>query len=84
MPTEECHATISEVAKCFLETGLDRASAIVATLMISLPAWHSLLKDVSDNAALVVPILGAVWLMVQIYAKVGEIRARKYVTSQDQ
>ena len=84
MPTEQCHATISEVAKCFLETGLDKASAIVATLMISLPAWHSTLKDVSDNAALVVPILGAAWLMVQIYAKVGEIHARRIAVDRDE
>jgi len=84
MPTEQCHATISEVAKCFLETGLDKASAAVAILMISLPGWRSALKDVSDNAALVVPILGAIWLMVQIYAKIGEIRARKCVETQDE
>lgn len=84
MPTEQCHATISEVAKCFLETGLDKASAAVATLMISLPVWHSTLKDISDNAALIVPILGAIWLCVQIYAKIGEIRARKCVVDRDE
>jgi len=56
----------------------------VATLMISLPVWHSTLKDISDNAALIVPILGAIWLCVQIYAKIGEIRARKYGVDQNE
>jgi hypothetical protein len=33
------------------------------------PVWLPMLHEVSDFAALALPILGAVWLMVQIITK---------------
>ena len=33
---------------------------------LALPWWHTLLEEVSSGAALVMPILGAAWLLTQI------------------
>lgn len=44
----------------------DRATDAVAAGMVASPFWLPGLQDVSEIAALVVPILGAIWLIVQI------------------
>lgn len=41
------------------------------------PWWLPALQDVSSLASIVLPILGAAWLIVQIVAKVIEVRRKK-------
>jgi len=54
---------------------IDHSTSAVATAAVSSPLWLPSLKDVSDVAALLLPILGAVWLVVQIAGYI--IRHRK-------
>lgn len=49
---------------------MDRATSGVALASATTPWWLPNLQTVSDSAALALPILGVVWLLVQIGAKV--------------
>lgn len=40
------------------------------------PFWLPVLQTTSEVASIVLPILGAVWLLVQIVAKVIEMRRK--------
>lgn len=44
----------------------DRATDAIAAGAVSSPFWLPSLQHASEAAALVVPILGAIWLIVQI------------------
>lgn len=44
----------------------DRVTDGIAIAAVSSPVWLPFLQGVSEFAGLVVPILGAIWLMVQI------------------
>lgn len=41
------------------------------------PWWLPAIAGVSEFAAIILPILGAIWLAVQIWAKVTEVRRGK-------
>ena len=47
--------------------------AVVAAVS---PWWLPWLKTVSEDAALILPILGVLWLLLQIGLKVWEVRRR--------
>jgi len=49
---------------------MDKANAFIASGAILSPAWLPLLTNVSEVAALLLPVAGLVWLIVQIYSKV--------------
>jgi hypothetical protein len=49
----------------------DGVTGGVAFASILSPAW---LPYVSNLAALIAPVLGVIWLIVQIYAKIREIQ----------
>jgi len=40
------------------------------------PWWLPWLKHISDDAALILPILGVAWLLLQITLKILEVRRR--------
>jgi hypothetical protein len=44
----------------------DRVTDGVAVAAVTSPIWASMLQNVSEFAGLIVPILGAIWLLVQI------------------
>lgn len=48
---------------------VDKATDAVAGAAITSPLWYHWLEQVSTWAALVLPILGCIWLAVQIYSK---------------
>lgn len=77
MPTDECRVTIGEIIVACLQTAGDKANALVATAAMASPLWLPSLKSASAVAADLMPIVGLCWLGVQIYAKVGDIRARR-------
>lgn len=59
-------------------TTTDTLGASVGVSAVTSPAWLPWLQNVSEVAAMLAPILGAVWLIVQIYSKVREqLRKRK-------
>jgi hypothetical protein len=48
-----------------------------AIAAIASPWWLPALHSVSDVAALVLPILGVLWLCLQIAVKIYQVRHRK-------
>jgi hypothetical protein len=71
------HVTLAEFVNVMFATAWDRISAALAAGAILLPVWRPTLKDASEASSLIAPILGCVWLSVQIVAKVCQIlRAR--------
>lgn len=59
-------------------TTTDTLGASVGVSAVTSPAWLPWLQNVSEVAAMLAPILGAIWLIVQIYSKISEhIRKRK-------
>ena len=57
---------------------VDHSTTAIAAVAVSSPFWLPGLKTVSEVAALLLPILGAVWLVVQIAGYI--IRYRKEPT----
>ena len=55
-------------------TVADKVTAALATGAIVSPLWLAPLKQISDIAAILAPILGSVWLAVQIIVKIIEVR----------
>jgi hypothetical protein len=51
----------------------DKATTFLAMASFATPFWITLLKDVSEAAALLMPILGAIWLIIQITHKIYTI-----------
>ena len=47
----------------------EKTAVVVATGMISLPLWQQYLKILSDGAALLAPILGCIYMLLQIWSK---------------
>ena len=48
----------------------DHLNSWLATLAVLSPVWLPWLQDVSTVAALLLPIFGGMWLMVQIWSKI--------------
>jgi hypothetical protein len=51
------------------ETLFDRVTTGVAAGSLASPLWLPWLKTVSDGAALLLPIFGLIWLVVQIVTR---------------
>lgn len=52
----------------------DTITTAGATAAVVSPFWMPWLQTFSEVASVILPILGAVWLVVQIAAKVIEVR----------
>jgi hypothetical protein len=61
----------TEVLSHLFETTNEKITAAVSGAAIISPAFN--LKDTSETAALLLPILGCLWLLVQIGLKTWEI-----------
>ncbi|UFS67872.1 hypothetical protein LO749_20800 [Paracoccus denitrificans] len=55
---------------------VDGASASISSAALTSPFWLPALKNTSEIAALLTPILGGAWLIVQIIQKIKEIRKK--------
>lgn len=53
-------------------TFMDNATTSVAVAAASSPVWLPWLQTASEIAAIIAPILGVVWLVVQIWAKIRD------------
>lgn len=54
----------------------EKAQAVSAAGAITSPLWRQFLKSMSEDAALLAPILSCLWLVVQIGAKIVKMRRR--------
>lgn len=70
----EQHHDIADVLGHLFETTNEKITAAISGAAILSPAFN--LKDASDTAALLLPILGCLWLLVQIGLKTWEIMRR--------
>lgn len=66
------HITIVEFLNILFVTYTQKATAIFASGMIAIPVWHDYLSAASPEAALLAPILGCVWFIVQIVVRIFE------------
>lgn len=67
--------TIEAIDVVFTTAG-EKTSAAVSVAMISTPVWKIWLQNVSETAALIAPLLGCLFLGLQILLKVIEISSR--------
>jgi flagellar biogenesis protein FliO len=58
---------------------LDNATSAAAGAALTSPLWLPVLEDMSSLSALLLPILGAIWLIVQIIVKMIERKERRRV-----
>ena len=58
-------------------TGTDAANMVVAVGAATSPWWLPLLRESSEIAAMVVPILGVMWLLLQIVLRLHSHFHRK-------
>jgi hypothetical protein len=56
---------------------LDNATTAAAGAALSSPFWLPVLEDLSSASALLLPVLGAIWLIVQIMVKMIDRNDRK-------
>ena len=58
-------------------TAGEKTSAAVSVAMISTPVWKMWLQNISETAALIAPLLGCLFLGLQILLKVMEISSNR-------
>lgn len=58
-------------------TIVDQATAAVAATAVASPVWLPWLSTTSEVAAVIAPILGTIWLVVQIISKARELLDRR-------
>lgn len=68
MPIQNDHSAFIHWNDIFSTTS-EKVGGIVSAAMISSPWWVTLLKPYSDVAALIAPILGCIYLSMQIVYK---------------
>ena len=71
------HITITELASAVVETTSDKiTTAVVAGSMVA-PWFMSDLQQVSAVAALLAPIFGCIWIVMQIILKLLELNEKE-------
>lgn len=60
-----------------IESAIDRSTTAIAAGATVSPFWLPYLQGVSDGAALVLPILGAAWIIMQMYFHIKKNRTGK-------
>lgn len=71
MPIRHDHSVLMGWGDIF-STSAEKAGAVVSASMISSPLWLPYVKAVSDVAAVFVPILGCIYLSLQIGFKLWD------------
>ncbi|UYO50350.1 hypothetical protein KQX64_07185 [Rhodopseudomonas palustris] len=56
---------------------------ISAVSAVASPIWLPYLKEVSDIAALLLPIFGLLWLLIQIVVKIHTVRTNRRAAGVD-
>lgn len=76
MPFTQQHQSLAEYMNEIFVTAGDKAGAVVSVGMISSPLWMQYLKVYSDVAALLAPILGCTYILLQIGFKLWDRREK--------
>ena len=71
MPVHHDHSLI-ELINSIFSTPSEKAGAIVATGMISSPMWLQSIQPISQAASIFAPILGCIYLSLQIGFKLWD------------
>ena len=74
MPSGYCKESLNEVLQVMFATAPEKAGGLLAAFLMAWPAIHSELKDLSDGATLMLPILGAGFFILRYWATILEIR----------
>ena len=74
MPIAQQHSSLATYVNEIFTTASDKAGAVVSVGMISSPLWMQYLKVYSDLAALLAPILGCTYILLQIGFKLWDRR----------
>ena len=61
-----------EFVNYLFNTTWEKICGVIATIGVLTPVWHPRLSDISQTASLWLPILGVVWLALQIILKLIE------------
>lgn len=76
MPFPQHHASFADYLNDVFVTAGEKAGAVVSVSMISSPLWMQYLKVYSDVAALLAPILGCTYILLQIGFKLWDRREK--------
>lgn len=61
--------SVTAILNALFSTAAERVQAAIAVGAVVSPLWRRYLHDVSEDAAQLAPILGCLWLTVQISTK---------------
>jgi len=53
---------------------MDRVNFAIAGTAVASPAWLPYLEGVSQIAALLLPVVGVVWISMQVWAKIKSLK----------
>ena len=59
-----------------LKMSMNNTTTAVAAAAVASPAWLPAVQKASEMAAVAAPILGVIWLLVQIVAKLVEMNRK--------
>ncbi len=59
-------------------TIVEQNTTVVATTAVMTPFWLPSLSQVSEVAATITPILGALWLIIQIVSKTSHLLRKRH------
>lgn len=71
------HQGIIQILGHLFETATEKITAAIASAAMLMPVWNPSLKDTSEFAALIAPIIGVAWLLLQIGVKLWELTHRR-------
>ena len=72
MAGDNSHLDWMEFISHLFTTTWEKICGVIATIGVLTPVWHPRLSDISETASLWLPILGVVWLVLQIILKLIE------------
>jgi hypothetical protein len=71
------HITIAELAQNMVASTRDKIGAAIVAGALMLHLWRPALKEISEISSELAPFFGCVWIVVQTYAKILQIRREK-------
>lgn len=72
MANHTSHSDLFEFVSHLFNTTWEKICGVAAAIGVLTPVWHPKLSDISESASQWLPILGVVWLVLQIILKLIE------------
>jgi hypothetical protein len=73
VPAQQQPASWVDYISPALSSAWEKFATLIAAGGLTLPIWHTNLADVSQTAALWVPILSALFLLIQLGLKIWQV-----------